>query len=504
MEKYLNQKSFGNFYLNGTKYSGELSLIGRASSLIIRDINKVPIDSNYIHGSLYDLTRVTIAGFNRATSGSHGKRTANNYYERSLFLEISPRYLIFGDDNIIPNETAFESIEFSVTHSTRLFYDYHSFTQIVHADKDLVSNLINSDEIKSNDLYGYDISTNYRVGEYPLVFIYTGATTICEFDTSFGYLSFINAPSYTSPSPSGYSVDNKVFCKLEFKSPKTFIDAKNIIPYFIQFFQLLSGQRLAIEDFKLLKNKGAQSEVEIYHVLDCNPIDSKTDIEQSEISPIDRLISIEDNAVLFKKVLLNWISKCESWQESRWSFIESFTENIYSPDLLIKAANMFDIIPDCEYPKKANLSKELLQAKDECKRMFKSLPDSDEKKSLLGALGRIGTLTLKHKIRHRAKIIPPNNRFSIEDLNFIIGQAVDCRNHFVHGSRRKFDYYANFDMVCFFIKTLIFIYGVSDLVESGWNLNEWLKKNPVGHPFCDYIINFEISFSKLKVILDKQ
>jgi len=77
----------------------------------------------------------------------------------------------------------------------------------------------------------------------------------------------------------------------------------------------------------------------------------------------------------------------------------------YDIDRLIRSANMFDILPDSAVPPETLLSKEIISAKDNCRRMFKALPESPERDSVLSVLGRIGKSSLKNKIRYRGNIL---------------------------------------------------------------------------------------------------
>jgi hypothetical protein len=117
---------------------------------------------------------------------------------------------------------------------------------------------------------------------------------------------------------------------------------------------------------------------------------------------------------------------------------------------------------------------------------------------MLGALGRLGGKSLKEKIKIRAAIIESSISTDLIDIHKVISHSVDCRNYFVHGGNRKFDYYDNFDSVCFFINTLEFIYGVSELIDSGWNFENWISTAPMNHPFFWYIDNYNFNLKELR------
>jgi hypothetical protein len=61
--------------------------------------------------------------------------------------------------------------------------------------------------------------------------------------------------------------------------------------------------------------------------------------------------------------------------------------------------------------------------------------------------------------------------WSFPDSYLVLDEAVNCRNHYVHGSRAKIDDQEHFfETVPFFTDTLEFVFAASDLIEAGWNI----------------------------------
>jgi hypothetical protein len=122
--------------------------------------------------------------------------------------------------------------------------------------------------------------------------------------------------------------------------------------------------------------------------------------------------------------------------------------------------------------------------------------------SVLSALGRLGKSSLKRKIRFRAERIigARGDRFS--DLFLVTDEAVNCRNHFVHGSRTSFDYTEHFDVVCFFTETLEFVFAASDLIDSGWDIATWTRQGTtMSHPFGGFLVSYTGGVRRLKEVL---
>jgi hypothetical protein len=163
---------------------------------------------------------------------------------------------------------------------------------------------------------------------------------------------------------------------------------------------------------------------------------------------------------------------------------------------------MFDIMPRSAYSETVTLDSDLETARDESRKAFKELPNSPERDSVLSALGRIGTLTLKRKIRARADMITDIVGDKFPELDVIVDQAVNCRNHYVHGSEPKFDYEKHIDQVHFFTDTLEFVFAASDLLEAGWDISAWIKRGSTqSHPFGEYRVNYALRLRELKKLL---
>ncbi|TIL83349.1 MAG: hypothetical protein E5Y89_01035 [Mesorhizobium sp.] len=110
------------------------------------------------------------------------------------------------------------------------------------------------------------------------------------------------------------------------------------------------------------------------------------------------------------------------------------------------SANMFDILPSAAAPAEVGLSEELKTARDQSRKLFRALPDGPERASILLELKRLGKSNLKNKVRHRAAPIVAAVGDKFPDLIWVLDQAVNCRNHYVHGAlgKVKVDYAANF------------------------------------------------------------
>jgi hypothetical protein len=125
---------------------------------------------------------------------------------------------------------------------------------------------------------------------------------------------------------------------------------------------------------------------------------------------------------------------------------------------------------------------------------------------VLGALGRLGTATLKHKARSRGQIVLTAASEYFPDLILVLEESINCRNHYVHGGPSKIDYRSHFfETVPFFTNTLEFVFAASDLIEAGWLIKPWRQAGTtMSHPFGTYCAYYKYNLQALKALLDAE
>nr|WP_246682863.1 HEPN domain-containing protein [Mesorhizobium sp. B2-8-3] len=217
--------------------------------------------------------------------------------------------------------------------------------------------------------------------------------------------------------------------------------------------------------------------------------------------PIDPVRRPEE----YSNVLTDWLKRAPSWMDARSRYSNSLRTQVFDIDRLVGSANMFDILPGSAVPKDIELSEDLIAARDQSRHIFSKLPDSAERSSILNALGRLGKSALKHKVRWRAAPIIEALGGKFPDLNWVLDEAVNCRNHYVHGTPSKVNYAANFqDSAGFFTKSLEFVFAVSDLIEAGWDVKAWAaRSSSLTHPFFEYKHSYKANLAAAKALFAK-
>ena len=295
-----------------------------------------------------------------------------------------------------------------------------------------------------------------------------GKLEIFSAETVLGTVSATHKPSFSMGDGRGVGVENVVTLRLDFDEPVAFDHAVQAVAPVVDFLTLVSGQQQVISDLAILVDSDDPDQpphrlrtyesLGRYHQGVKNPPSDSYGMLMDPIRASDS----------FASVLCQWTSRHSDWKFARASFFRSFgSGSMYTADRLIRTANMFDLLPDSAVPATAVVPGLLQTATHWSRQLFRQLPNSPERNSVLGALGRVGKSTLKRKIRHRVSIIQQRlGDDAPRELETITDAAVDCRNYYVHGTRPKFDYESNLDQVMFFTNVLEFVFAISDLIRS--------------------------------------
>lgn len=488
-------RALGKFAMPGqTDVYGELSLDGYDSKLLLHDVegkygpNSLPAT---LHGVIDTTIRISLLDCIPVKMD----RSVDHDGKPSKYrLEVFPHHVLSGTIHIGEHDAIFTSIMFTLTDATTLFYDFDSFG-LLPTNPDLIKSMF--EELSKAS--GREITP----GEHPEIAYFSGKHSIIEVSTELGKISAQNLPSMSFGSPKGVSITNAIWVELEFKSPRKFDEALTAAYGLEPLFSMIAGRPQRFEEMRLIAGSMAPA-ARIFDLY--STMRSSIRFLGKPPHPADLPIDPIQRPSEYSGVLTDWVKRAPMWADARARYSNSLRKEVFDIDRLVGSANMFDILPSDAVPKDIELPSDLVAARDQSQQLFQKLPNSAERSSILSALGRLGKSTLKQKVRWRASSIIALVGDKFPDLNWVLDEAVNCRNHYVHGTPSKVDYAANFqDTTSFFTKSLEFVFGASDLIDAGWDIKAWASRSStLSHPFFEFRHSYKDNLAALKMLFGKQ
>src|SRR5271166_5219730 len=349
------------------------------------------------------------------------------------------------------------------------------------------------------------IGRRVEPGDRPMIVYFTGRNHLFSAAAPFGRVSARHRVNHGMGGPKGVSINNAVLTDLDFDPPITFDQAIHNLRSVLRFLELIAGRRQNLLHIELELDLPKDCPDSILKVYWCSPPNRPTVAGEREPHPADLPLNGGIQPTEFAAVLERWLEVDYERRDARVQFSDGFSNgNQYDVGRLVSSANMFDILPANAVPVKVDLPEGLQTARSEARQIFKALPQSAERDSVLSALGRLGRASLRHKACHRGQIVLTETAERLPDLKLVLEAAVNCRNHYVHGGPARIDYRDHFfETVPFFTDTLEFVFAASDLIEAGWSIVPWLQQGTTGsHPFGSYCANYKDNLRALKALLD--
>ncbi|MFI8747218.1 HEPN domain-containing protein [Pseudomonas sp. NPDC077186] len=482
-----------NRYLGTYQVSGDKSLVGElelnAEGTVLRvHADERPEVENVAHVKGIAYTGDYITLIDCLSQGVRWHQSKDGSFRHHA--DLLPHYVAIGSYHLDPEVPCIKAIHFTATDLHDLFYDFDAFGHVTDASPIIDSVLAERRRMRP-----------VKAGDHPQVFYYTGKDCLIEVPTSIGKISVHHRPSYSLGGPDGVYIKNRMVVSIEPSEPATFSETVQRMYDISCFLSIIAGRAQGIKHIQL---ETTQSNEGIPHMLSVFPsFPWKTGGKGTYYKPhpadvpLDPIRAPEE----FRSVLANWIERHASWHTSRWRCLGCLRKaNDYDFDRLVAAANMFDILPAEAVPAKNQLSPELAEAKLLCKAILKKLPKGVERDSVLGALGRMGQPSLPKKVVHRATFVERQLGTKFPDLAFVVGIAVKLRNYFVHGSLDGLEYEKLEPFLPFLTDALEFVFAASDLIEAGWNAQEWSTKSlGSGHSFTRFLAGYDYLIGELRV-----
>lgn len=422
-----------------------------------------------------------------------GPNTVFKEKEKYHSCGIFPHIILVGHRHLKSDDACLTRLSFVVDDASTIFYDYEAFGTSFGTKELLIGDLDEAGKIASRKL---------ELGEHSHVFYYTSKDEIFAAETAIGKVSATHGISYGMPGPAGIHVDNQIRVNIDFAVSCNVNEATHHLIDVLRFLELLVGRPQNISKIEVFPATSAEHP-DVLDVYWCMPPHRKKQNEGRKPHPADTLVRCVDNPSEFAKLLVKWLGRQAEWRSSRARFSSTFSkQNSYSTDRLVSAANMFDVMPESACPGPVVLDPDLTAARDAARSAFRKLPSGPERESVLSALGRIGKPSLKRKVRARAGLIPPSMSHKLPELELVIDHAIGLRNYYVHGSSGGFDYGSDQVPIEFLTNALEFIFGISDLVDSGWDESKLAPQGRLfSHPFGRFCDSYALKLLEMKAKL---
>lgn len=494
----------GIFLHNDGSTVGHLNIAGKDSfaKLIGKALWKRP-ETEYvdIHGTLCNGKKASLLD-----CVFYG-RTQHRYDENAQFeTTFFPNYVVVGEEFIRSDEPFIRAIHYRFENVDSLLSGHKSFMSL-HPAPEEARKILEADHKRSEKLAQEQGRTKRpfdpQIGEHPHLLYFSGIWELIACEAGIGRVSLVNRTSHRMGSAAGIGIDNQVTAVIEFVEPTTLNAAIHSLYTLHSLFELSLGHRQRYRWIELeLTHRAKDDERDIHqtaqlHWSMCNERvegDSRTSLIYALLAPARRPEE-------FSKVVTGWMNSAPVMSDPRERFATAFFGR-FGINRIVGAANMFDLLPESHAPRRTELDNTLKTGVDQCRKIFQALPDSFAKQSALSALGRVGTASLRDKVYHRADKIIAVIGEKFPDIYLPCNHAVLCRNHYVHGREASFDYQEHFTEFAFITETLEFVFAVSDLIDLGWDLKNWMSEGTsMTHAFGAYVVNYPENIRRLKALV---
>lgn len=482
----------GNFQIGeGRTILGELDIRGTETSLYLHDEGFFHVEdqvADCISGMLHDRTMVTV--LHSTVHSGFGSATRND--RKFHFAELRPGYVVRGNRHVSATRAEITKVTFHIGDAENVFYDFDAMGHVIDP-RPLIEAVVAANERR--------IDRRIPTGPAADIAYFAGRTELADVATAIGRVRVYHQPSPSHPlATREVGMRNRTLLEVSFEEPRLLTGALDAVLALLRFLEIIAGRPQDIDGIWLdTAGQERPRPLELYWT---HGPRRPTAWEERSPHPAEILLRVVDDPEQFATVLRRWLDADVGRMDARVRFSNGWEQQrSYPIDRLVGAANMFDILPDDAFPPAAPLGADVLSARAEAKRVFRELPDSPERASVLSALGRLGRATLRSKVRARAALVSDALREPLPHLDVVTDEAVRCRNHYVHGSRGSFDYAEHGGIFTFLAGALEFLFAASDLVEAGWDIAAWRSRGGVGaHPFSRILHEWDIQAGRIRTL----
>ncbi|HDS1554865.1 hypothetical protein U4I37_04650 [Stenotrophomonas maltophilia] len=467
----------------GEKVIGELALNGSESRLTLRSKNELPPYGfvSFISGTGVDGVDVTCVQCVPIGQGTDFGQDGQPRHWLTLF----PHYVAIGEGAVDPDSEVFDAVEFTTNDLAEVCFEPGSSGAALLTPE--ISRGLNVDEEKAKN--------------GGLLVYFNGPQTIAEVETQFGRVLIQNAPTATSGNHGGVSISNRVLVRIDFEEALSFREVERRMHVIRRFLSVVAGRNQVVTSFKL-RHKDDRIRDRVASCVVTFTMSAAEEVSRGALSHWDLPLHPTLRTDEFSSVLQQWVERDPDRLEARVSFHDCYIRNSkYTVGRLVAAANMFDLLPDTDAPNDVDLAGDLASAVEEVKEIMRKLPDSPQRNSILGAVGRIKKASLPLKVQHRWEVMSPEFRAALPDMSKVLKFAIQSRNHFVHGSPVTIPDEELYLHIPFLTDALEFVFMASDLSESGWNADRVVPHvGANAHPFTRFKANYPDGVARLKAV----
>lgn len=425
---------------------------------------------------------------NQGTSSTWNDQGIQRYQ-----ADIFPHYVAIGRRHLDTTLKCIRAVHFTIPDASSLFHDWDAFGHVIDAGPIIEHILRERRGMRP-----------VRSGIYPEVAYFAGETCIVELQTRIGKISVNHRPSTNPGGPDGVYIKNKIIVSIEPESPVNFRTAIEATFELYGFLSMAAGRGQQIKAISLEITPEGEKYVPPVLVYP-SYFFGRDSVDDSNPRHADFPLDPIHRRDEFEAVIADWMNRNPSWKDARGRYLGCIGNGtMYSPDRLVAAANMFELLPSGAEPKAPAVPQDLASARDACREILLKLGPCPARDGVLGALGRIGKPSLRGKIEHRAALITSQLPGVLNELDHVIGIAVKRRNFYVHGSPGGLDMDAVGPFTPFLTDTLEFIFSASDFVEAGWDIAKWyFGHRGWGHPISRFRNEYDSNLLNLLKVVPK-